>query len=139
MGWILLRRRDGEGFGDFGRWSGNSSNCAPTAGVVLIWWEEYLIIKSGMKVVRKEVNKMTRLREQAIEMIKEIPEDKIIYVWNILKNVKDLSVKPVQNDDMTEKAQALQSLRKFRGRLPETFDYKKELDKAREEKYADFN
>ena len=92
-----------------------------------------------MKVVRKEVNKMTRLREQAIEMIKEIPEDKIIYVWNILKNVKDLSVKPVQNDDMTEKAQALQSLRKFRGRLPETFDYKKELDKAREEKYADFN
>ena len=105
----------------------------------MIWWEEYLIIKSGMKVVRKEVNKMTRLREQAIEMIKEIPEDKIIYVWNILKNVKDLSVKPVQNDDMTEKAQALQSLRKFRGRLPETFDYKKELDKAREEKYADFN
>lgn len=81
---------------------------------------------------------MTMLREQAIEMIKEIPEDKIIYVWNILKNVKDLSEESRQEERSIEKAQALQILQKFKGRLPDTFDYKKELEKAREEKYADF-
>lgn len=81
---------------------------------------------------------MTMLREQAIEMIKEIPEDKIIYVWNILKNVKDLSEESRQEDHSIEKAQAVQNLQKFKGRLPDTFDYKKELEQAREEKYADF-
>lgn len=81
---------------------------------------------------------MTKLREQAIEMIKEMPEDKIIYVWNILKNVKDLSEEPNREDLLSEKGQALQILQKFKGRLPETFDYKKELEEAREEKYADF-
>ncbi len=99
---------------------------------------EYLIIRVGIRIVQKEVIYMTRLREQAIEMIKDIPEDKIIYVWNILKNVKDLSEESSQEDNLTEKAQALQILQKFKGRLPETFDYKKELEEAREEKYADF-
>lgn len=81
---------------------------------------------------------MTQLREQAIEMIKEIPEDKIIYVWNILKNVKDLSEEPKLENTLSEKAQALQIIQKFKGKLPEGFDYKKELDEAREEKYANF-
>ena len=82
---------------------------------------------------------MTQLREQAIEMIKEIPEDKIIYVWNILKNVKDLSEESKREDNLEGKTQALQTLQKFKGRLPESFDYKKALAEAREDKYADFS
>lgn len=82
---------------------------------------------------------MTRLREQAIEMIKEIPEDKIIYVVNILRNVRDLSDHPqkgeIQEDD---KRILLERLEQYRGRLPKDFDYKKELEEARDEKYANF-
>lgn len=82
---------------------------------------------------------MTELREQAIEMIREIPDDKIIYVVNILKNVKDLSGKNQNSDELvTGSAELLEHLEKYRGRLPEDFDYKKELAGARDEKYADF-
>lgn len=59
-------------------------------------------------------------------------------MYGILKNVKDLSEESKQEDLLTEKDEALKILRKFKGRLPETFDDKKELEEAREEKYADF-
>ncbi|WP_320958539.1 dihydrodipicolinate reductase [Enterocloster asparagiformis] len=82
---------------------------------------------------------MTQLREQAIEMIKEIPEDKIIYVVNILKNVRDLSGQPqADGTQEMERGLLLEQLKQYRGRLSEDFDYKKELEEARDEKYADF-
>lgn len=82
---------------------------------------------------------MTQLREQAIEMIKEIPEEEIIYVVNILKNVKDLTQQTQRRENVpSEKKNLLKSLEKYRGRLPEDFDYKKELEEARDDKYADF-
>lgn len=82
---------------------------------------------------------MTQLREQAIEMIKEIPEDKIIYVVNILKNVRDLSEQPKKDQTLENDRQILrEQLEQYRGRLPKDFDYKKELAEARDEKYADF-
>lgn len=82
---------------------------------------------------------MTQLREQAIEMIKEIPEEKIIYVVNILKNVRDLSDYPQKGETQeNNKKVLLEQLEKYRGRLPMDFDYKKELEEARDEKYADF-
>ena len=82
---------------------------------------------------------MTQLREQAIEMIKEIPEDKIIYVVNILKNVRDLSEQPKKDQTLENDRQILrEQLEQYRGRLPKEFDYKKELAEARDEKYADF-
>lgn len=82
---------------------------------------------------------MTQLREQAIEMIKDIPEDKIIYVVNILKNVRDLSDYPQRGDiQENNKRVLLEKLEKYRGRLPKDFDYKKELEEAKDEKYADF-
>ena len=82
---------------------------------------------------------MTQLREQAIEMIKEIPEEEIIYVVNILRNVKDLTQQTQRRGNVpSEKNNLLKSLEKYRGRLPEDFDYKKELEEARDDKYADF-
>lgn len=82
---------------------------------------------------------MTQLREQAIEMIKEIPEDKIIYVVNILKNVKGLSGQMQKEENAVKRTDSLlENLEKYRGRLPEDFDYKKELAEARDEKYVDF-
>lgn len=83
---------------------------------------------------------MTHLREQAIEIIKEIPEEKIIYVVNILKNVRDLSDYPQKRGGQeNDKKVLLEQLEKYRGRLPKDFDYKKELEEARNEKYADFH
>ena len=82
---------------------------------------------------------MTQLREQAIEMIKEMPEDKIIDVVNILKNVRDSSEQPKKDQTLENDRQILrEQLEQYRGRLPRDFDYKKELAGARDEKYADF-
>lgn len=89
--------------------------------------------------VERSMIAMTQLREQAIEMIKEIPEEKIIYVVNILKNVRDLSDYPLKGETQeNNKKVLLEQLEKYRGRLPMDFDYKKELEEARDEKYADF-
>lgn len=43
--------------------------------------------------------------------------------------------KPKHSDKMA----ALREIQKYRGRLPEDFDYKKELAESREERYADIN
>lgn len=41
------------------------------------------------------------------------------------------------NDSLyDEKKEALRNIQKYRGRLPEDFDYKKELAESREERYA---
>lgn len=50
---------------------------------------------------------MTKLREQAIEMVKDMTEDKVIYVWNILKNMKDLSEQSKQDEKFSDKKLAL--------------------------------
>lgn len=89
--------------------------------------------------VERSMMTMTQLRKQAIEMINEIPEEKIIYVVNILKNVLDLSDYPQKSETQeNNKRDLLEQLEKYRGRLPKDFDYKKELEEARDEKYADF-
>lgn len=86
-------------------------------------------------IVERSMITMTQLREQAIEMIKEIPEEKIIYVLNILKNVRDLSDYPQKGETQeSNKKVLLEQLEKYRGRLPVDFDYKKELEEARDER-----
>lgn len=57
----------------------------------------------------------------------ELPEDKFLSVINFINNASNEKI-------MNDKKQALENLKKYQGRLPENFDYKKELEEYRNEK-----
>lgn len=65
---------------------------------------------------------MMMLKELAVEMLNNLPAE-------------NLENKPQHNDKMA----ALKEIQKYRGKLPEDFDYKKELEESREERYAGIN
>lgn len=76
---------------------------------------------------------MTMLQEQAIEMIKRLPDEKIFYVVNILEGIEGLySDKPIKE---TKAQKAYQNLQRFRKSSLVERDYKKELSEALEAKY----
>ena len=80
---------------------------------------------------------MTPIKEKAIEMIQRMPEDNMIYVMRILQNLETMSA---DKEKEKQKAQAaLENILKMERRLPEDFDYKKELQNARIEKYDNFS
>ena len=73
---------------------------------------------------------MTQIREMTLKMIEKLPEEKIIYIFNILQNIEAFSMsQEVQKKDMQEDAFAV--LMKYSKTLPEDFDYKAELESAR--------
>lgn len=74
---------------------------------------------------------MTKVKEQAMQMIRSLPDEKVIYIVKIIEGLEGLGDVPQTND----KKKVLAGLQKFRGRLPENFDYKKELAESREERY----
>ncbi len=77
---------------------------------------------------------MTQIKEKAVDLIRQMPEDHMFYVIDMLQNLK-LSIADKEN----EKKQAMvafQNLQKFKGRLSENFDADKELEEARNEKYG---
>lgn len=77
---------------------------------------------------------MTQIKEKAVDLIRQMPEDHMIYVIDMLQNLK-ISIADKENDKKQAMA-AFQNLQKFRGRLPENFDADKELEEARNEKYG---
>ena len=78
---------------------------------------------------------MTMLKEKAVDMINRMPEEKLYYVVQILESVERLSENTV-NGAKTSEQRALEDLQRFRKRSNVEIDYKAELAKAREEKYA---
>ena len=74
---------------------------------------------------------MTPVKEQAVAMIRTMPDDKVVYVIDILNGITGLSA-GITNDDSLK---ALKDLQKYRGRMPHDIDYKKELAEARSERY----
>lgn len=77
---------------------------------------------------------MTQIKEKAVDLIRQMPEDHMFYVIDMLQNLK-ISIADKENDKKQAIA-AFQNLQKFRGRLPENFDADKELEEARNEKYG---
>lgn len=78
---------------------------------------------------------MTMLQEQAIEMIKQLSDDKIYYIVSILEGIEGLySVRGSQEKAKAQKA--YQELQQYRKSSPVERDYKAELAEALEEKYA---
>lgn len=77
---------------------------------------------------------MSLLKEKAIKMITEIPDNQVIYLIDIMQGLNGL-----YGDNKTEshltKMQALERIQKYRGKIPNDLDYKKELMEARAERY----
>ena len=78
---------------------------------------------------------MTMLKQRAVDMISRMPEEKLYYVVQLLESVEGLSENTV-NGVKTPEQRALEDLQRFRKRSNVEIDYKAELAKAREEKYA---
>lgn len=78
---------------------------------------------------------MTKIREQTLKMIERLPDDKMVYIFNILQNIEAFSMSEKTQDAEISK-KAFRTLMKYSGTLPEDFDYKAELEAARTEKYG---
>ena len=76
---------------------------------------------------------MTELKEQAVKILQNIPDDKMVYVVKMLNKISDES----DNSEEVRKA-AWEELKKYKGIVKADIDEKAELAKARDEKYADF-
>lgn len=79
----------------------------------------------------RSVFKITQIRQDAIKLLEQIPEDKIIFIIQIMQGIKGLYT----DDDMKEREEAFFHLEKMRRKVPD-LDYDRELAVYREEKYG---
>ena len=63
-----------------------------------------------------------------------MPEDDMLYVINILQNLEAMTAD--KEKDRQNAKRALTDIMNMEKRLPEDFDFRKELQEAREEKYG---
>ena len=76
---------------------------------------------------------MTALKKEAVQMIESMGDEDVIQVIAFLKEIR-LSKTEAAGDDNAMRG--LEVLKSFAGILPEDFDYREELAKARKEKYG---
>nr|WP_305135950.1 UDP-N-acetylenolpyruvoylglucosamine reductase [uncultured Schaedlerella sp.] len=74
---------------------------------------------------------MTQIRQDAIKLLEQIPEDKIIFIIQIMQGLKGLDT----DEDMRQREEAFLHLEKMRKKVPD-LDYDRELAEYREEKYG---
>lgn len=79
---------------------------------------------------------MTTLRKDAIDLVEQIPEEKLYFVVELLRGVNGLFGD--DNVDKAAKQDAFRELNNLRKKVPE-LDYNKELAEYREERYAATN
>ena len=85
---------------------------------------------------------MTNLKEQAVKMLQDVPDDKMAYVIDMLKWLNNIfyDKKSIAVSGISSKAnEAWEGLKKYKGIIDCDIDAKAELAEARDEKYADFN
>ena len=75
---------------------------------------------------------MSVLKQEAIKIIEEIQEDAMSQVITYLKQMAN-------KKQSSKSLEGFHTLQSFAGTLPPDFDYKKELEEAREEKYGRFD
>ena len=78
---------------------------------------------------------MPTLKEQAIEFINTVPDDKIVYVIDMLKGLKGLLNDTDKEESQTQQV-LLEDIKGLRGIVRSDIDEKAELMRARDEKYA---
>lgn len=83
--------------------------------------------------------------EKAIGLLQRMPEHKLETIYTYMRfvdsqidNANSASTEKNDTNSIARKRKGFQGLLSFAGTLPEDFDYKKELEAAREEKYAHF-
>lgn len=81
--------------------------------------------------------------EKAIGLLQEMPENKLEAVYMYIRFVNSQTDSEVfdptkKEKNMERRRMGFQELLSFAGTLPDDFDYKKELEEARNEKYARF-
>ena len=74
---------------------------------------------------------MTTLRKNAMDLLEQMPEDKLYFIVQIMHGVKGL----YGTEKQAAKDQAFEMLEGIRKKVPE-LDYDKELENYREEKYG---
>ncbi|MDO5423856.1 MAG: UDP-N-acetylenolpyruvoylglucosamine reductase [Eubacteriales bacterium] len=74
---------------------------------------------------------MTKLRKDAFALLEEVPEDKLVFLVQIMKGVTGL-----YGTDEKQREQAFFILEKMRKNVPDDLDYEAELAAYREEKYG---
>lgn len=75
---------------------------------------------------------MTAIKEKAVKLIEKLPDDKIVYIVNIME---DLAILFHDTQDDKQRLQAYENLKKYKRGSSIPLDYKEELAKAMEEKY----
>lgn len=80
---------------------------------------------------------MTLIKEKAVEMIRRMPDDNMLYVVNILQSLEAMTID--KEKDKQKARSALADILSMEKRLPEDFDPQKELEEARAEKYDRFS
>lgn len=78
------------------------------------------------------------LKHGMIDKISRMPEEKLYYIAQLLESVEGLSENRADDFEAPEQ-RALKDLQRFCKRSEVEIDYKAELAKAREEKYANIN
>ncbi len=81
--------------------------------------------------------------EKTIVLLREMPEQSLESLYNFIQSIwirQDASTKCPENPTHTSKSmEGFQVLQSFAGTLPADFDYKKELEKMRNEKHSRFD
>lgn len=73
---------------------------------------------------------MTKNRQDAIEMLKNMPEDKIIFIIQMMEAIQE-----THDDDTSQRKEAFEHLQNMRKKVID-LDYDNELAAYREEKYG---
>ncbi len=74
---------------------------------------------------------MTAIRQEAVNLLEQMPEDKLYYIVQIMQGVNGL----YKSEPKSKKMKAFESLEKLRKPVPD-LDYEKELQLHREAKYG---
>lgn len=77
---------------------------------------------------------MTKLYEEATQLLKDMGDDDIIQVVQYIRMIK-LS----KNNDKNKSMKAFEKLQSFRGSLPKDFDYESAINEEREKKYGNIS
>ena len=79
---------------------------------------------------------MTEVKEKAVTLIQNMSDEKVSYVLDIINSITGLTSSADNEKDIAQRHQALANLQKFRGRLPQNTDYKKELEESRNKRFG---
>lgn len=78
--------------------------------------------------------------EKTIVLLREMPEQSLESLYDFISSIwihQDSNTKhPINSADTAESMEGFRVLQSFAGTLSADFDYKKELEEMREEKYA---